>query len=163
MNANRPVVTVVAQCVQDLVLVSATHPTLGPLYWSYADGSDHNAPNCYSLTTRADEALTLRKGWREGIMAWHHRDHMTKLFDDDEQFEQFNDLDETLDGSWATATHLYGMLALLQERSGQDVEVFAQWLAAAVWLDVPAGPIDRLEAYDVPQFQPGVSMLHCHG
>lgn len=156
MTTTRPALTVVSECVQAVVVVSAIHPSLGPLYWAYTDGSDHNAPDCYSITSSVENALALSKGWREGIMAWHYRDHMAKVMADEEQFEQFHDLDETVDGGWGTATHLHGMLAVLQQRSGQDVEVFAEWLATAVWQDVaiPSRAQDVTASYVIPQLQP---------
>ena len=69
-------------------------------------------------------------------MAWRHLDHMAKVLADEEQFYQDYDLDVSEDGSWAQVTQLGGILKVLQERSGQDVEVFADWLTSAAWFDV---------------------------
>lgn len=118
------------------IVVSADHPTLGALYWSFADGSDHNAESCYSITDNPSEALVMQAGWRDGSAAWHYLPHMSKVLGDDEQFEQDYDSDETEDGSWAQVTVLGGSLKALQQRSGQDVEVFADWLTSSVWNDV---------------------------
>ncbi|MBM5458665.1 hypothetical protein H8F21_13930 [Pseudomonas sp. P66] len=151
-----PALSVVAQCVMTSVVVSASHPTLGPVYWCFTDGTDHNAPSCYTLTTHLESALTLRKGWREGIMAWSLRDHMDKVLADEEQFLESYDLDHSEDGSWATAITLGGMLKVLHERSGQSVEAFAEWLVGAVWLDVevPDLSLDSPVTFEVPQFKP---------
>lgn len=155
-HANHPAPSIVSECVQPVVVVSATHPFLGALFWCFFDGSDHNAPNCYTITNRLEDALTLRKGWREGIMAWHYRDHVAKVMGDEDQFDQSYDLDTSEDGTWAQVTTLGGMLKTLQERSGQDVEVFANWLAGAVWLDVAIAtrPLDFPDTYVVPQIKP---------
>ena len=130
------------------IVVSADHPTLGALYWSFADGSDHNAESCYSITDKPSEALVLQAGWRDGSAAWHYLPHMSKVLGDGEQFEQDYDIDETEDGSWAQVTVLGGPLKALQQRSGQDVEVFADWLTGAVWNDVVVADTSvHLDAY----------------
>ncbi|EKT4532170.1 hypothetical protein [Pseudomonas asiatica] len=148
--------TIVAQCSVPSVVICASHPTLGPVYWCFTDGADHNAPSCYTLTTNRESALTLRKGWREGIIAWNHRDHMAKVMADENQFLETYDLDESEDGSWTTATILGGMLKALQERSGQSPEGFSAWLTEAAWLDeeVQDDGIDNSETYLIPQLKP---------
>ncbi|KPC02319.1 hypothetical protein QO021_28385 (plasmid) [Pseudomonas amygdali pv. lachrymans] len=148
-----PSLTVVSQCVQATVVISACHPNLGPVYWCFVDGSDHNAADCYTLTTNLENALTLRKGWREGIMAWSHRDHMSKLMLDSEQFQQEHDIDETRACTWSTSTTLGGVLKSLQARSGQDVDAFTAWLTSAAWLDVeaPGAVLDFPQSFVSPQ------------
>lgn len=147
--------TVFGQCVQTTVVISAIHPTLGPVYWCFVDGSDHNASNCYTLTTSLEYAMTLRKGWREGIMAWSHRDHMNKLMLDTEQFQQEHDIDETRNCTWSTTTTLGGHLKSLQLRSGQNVDAFTAWLTSAAWLDVeaPGAVLDFPQTFVSPQLQ----------
>lgn len=133
-----PSQTVVSQSLQATVVISASHPTLGPVYWCFVDGSDHNAPNCYTLTTNLEDAMARRKGWREGIMAWNHNNHMIELILDSEQFLEEHNIDETGDCTWSTTITLGGALKSLQQRSGQDVYAFSEWLTNATWLDVEA-------------------------
>lgn len=147
-----------AQPAHSRIVVSADHPTLGALYWSFADGSDHNAESCYSITDKPSEALVLQAGWRDGSAAWHYLPHMSKVLGDDEQFEQDYDIDETEDGSWAQVTVLGGPLKTLQQRSGQDVEVFADWLTGAVWNDVVVA--DTIVHLNANQAAPA-DCLHC--
>lgn len=150
-----PSLTVVSQCVQATVVISACHPTLGPVYWCFVDGSDHNAADCYTLTTNLEYAMKLRKGWREGIMAWSHRNHMAKVMLDSEQFQQEHDIDETSACTWSTTTSLGGALKALQRRSGQDVETFTAWLLSAAWLDkeAPGAVLDFPQSFVAPQLQ----------
>lgn len=148
--------TIVAQCSVPSVVICASHPTLGPVYWCFTDGADHNAPSCYTLTTNRENALTLPKGWRDSIMAWNHRDHMAKVMADEDQFLETYDLDESDDGAWETATILGGMLKVLQERSGQSPNGFSAWLTQAAWLDkeVQDEGFESSETYLIPQLKP---------
>lgn len=63
--------------------------------------------------------MTLRKGWREGIMAWSHRDHMTKLMLDSEQFQQEHDIDETKVCTWSTTTTLEAFSSRCSDVAGR--------------------------------------------
>ncbi|WP_409286913.1 hypothetical protein [Pseudomonas guariconensis] len=145
----------IALDVPRAVVVSALHPTLGLLYWSFIHGGDHNAADCYTLTRDVGQALTLHKGWRNGIMAWHYLDHMNKVMADEEQFDQGFDLDSSEDGEWAQVSHLGGALKNLQEQSGQGVEEFADWLTTAVWADtdVDEQQVTFPQSYVVPQLR----------
>lgn len=151
-SASQSMLNCITQPCHSRIVVSANHPTLGALYWGFADGSDHNAPSCYHITDSLEHAIVLQAGWREESMAWRHLDHLAKVLADEEQFEQDYDLDVSEDGAWAQVTQLGGILKVLQERSGQDVEVFADWLTSSVWTDVLlidpdlAGPAD----YETP-------------
>ncbi|MCU9527465.1 hypothetical protein [Pseudomonas mosselii] len=89
-------------------------------------------------------------------MAWNHRDHMAKVMADEDQLLETYDLDESDDGTWATATVLGGMLKVLQERSGQSPEGFMDWLTQAAWLDeeVEDEGFESSETYLIPQLKP---------
>ncbi|WP_323613455.1 hypothetical protein [Pseudomonas putida] len=81
---------------------------------------------------------------------------MAKVMADENQFLETYDLDESEDGTWATATILGGMLKALQERSGQSPEGFSAWLTEAAWLDeeVQDEGIESSETYLIPQLKP---------
>lgn len=146
------------------VNVSATHPTLGPVYWLFASGADCNCPDFYSLTDdlEDDSLLTLPRNWRDGSLAVMHRRHMGEVWGDTGQISyNLNEFGEPLDetgvievnqhGDPILVSTLHGLLRLLQERSGQTVEEFVDWMRNAVWVDVPA-PQRPLYLQDINEF-----------
>lgn len=140
----------VAMRVSTGVNVSATHPTLGPVYWLFASGADCNAPDFYSITddVGADGVLTLPRNWRDGSYAFMHRSHMGRIWNDKDQISSnLNEYGEPLDeqscqrnehGDPIMVTTLHGLLKTFQEKSGQSVDEFMDWLGKAEWVDTPA-------------------------
>lgn len=140
----------VAMRVSTGVNVSATHPTLGPLYWQFFSGADCNSPDFYTITDNVEEegVLTLSRTWRDGPLAFMHRSHMGHIWNDTDQISSnLNEFGEPLDeetcelnehGDPIMITTLHGGLRRYQEKSGQTVAEFMDWLRKAEWVDTPA-------------------------
>jgi hypothetical protein len=154
----------IAKRVSGGVNVSATHPTLGPVYWLFASGADCNSADFYSLTDdlEADSLLALPRNWRDSGLAVMHRGHMGEVWGDTGQISyNLNEFGEPLDetgvievdqfGEPTLDTTLHSLLKSLQERSGQTVEEFVDWMRKAVWVDVPA-PQRPLYLQDINEF-----------
>ncbi|MDU8491774.1 hypothetical protein RYA07_25890, partial [Pseudomonas syringae pv. actinidiae] len=61
----------------DEVLVSANHPTLGPLYWVYTSNADCNYPDHYTITDWSEVATRFPHYWREHEhLHWVYRGHI---------------------------------------------------------------------------------------
>lgn len=118
------------------VVVSASHPVLGPIYWYFVSEASVNGPDFYSVTDSIERARMFDTGWREGASFRYYGDHMAQVLRDDDQIEQFGGYDD--EGEIFTDIALNGPLDGLQRKSGQSVEDFLAWLRAAVWVDVPA-------------------------
>lgn len=122
----------------DEVLVSANHPTLGPLYWVYTSNADCNYPDHYTITDWSEVATRFPHYWREHEhLHWVYRGHIGKVFNSDDRFGDYAEVEdeetfETLEQS------LSGMLAGLQAKSGQTVNEFVIWISKADWVDIPA-------------------------
>lgn len=125
------------------VVVTATHPAVGPLYWYFCSEASVNGPDFYSLTDCIDRAYLLDAGWREGRLFSCYGDHMAVLLRDRDQVSQIGGYDDQ--GHEWSQLELEGPLATLQRRSGQTPEEFVEWLRSAEWVDIP-GParIERL-------------------
>lgn len=131
MHPVRPVdPSFVLQRTQQGVVVSATHPALGRLYWSFISGADHNAPDYYSITQELDTALLLPYGWREKGHLAQHRSHVSKTICDEAEYQGVQCAKDVM--------YLGGMLGNLQKRSGQSPAEFASWLEVATWADEEA-------------------------
>lgn len=118
------------------VVVAATHPTVGPVYWQFSDESSVGGPNYYSLTTSIDKAVLLDVGWREEKY-FYHRDHMAKVLRDGDQIQEGQGHDEEF-GEWSFI-ELGGGVGEIHRKSGQTEADFLVWLRAAEWVDTP-GP-----------------------
>jgi hypothetical protein len=99
------------------VVVSAKHPTRGPLYWYYSDESSVGGPDYYGITDQVRHALILDIDWRTGGCFRNHSDHIRRVLADH---------DEGCDG-WT-------------ETAGETRDDFHEWLKTAPWLDQPAPP-----------------------
>lgn len=153
----------IAKRVTTGVNVSATHPTLGPLFWCFISNSDCNAPDHYGITDSAQDesTMTFKQGWREGDHAWMHRGHMGRVLNDEDQistsFNEYGEPDPDVEhehdphGNAIMITTLHGCLSRYQERSGQTVDEFVDWLRKAAWIDVPA-PSRAMYLQDVNEF-----------
>lgn len=97
------------------VVVSATHPTLGPLYWHFSDESSVGGPDYYGITDRIDLAFLLDEGWRETRSFKIHGDHISRVL---------RELEEDCG---------------LHSKAGQTFDEFREWLRSAPWADEP-GP-----------------------
>ncbi|MHC5194869.1 hypothetical protein ACYSUW_14040 [Pseudomonas frederiksbergensis] len=125
------------------VVVMATHPAVGPLYWFFVSEASVNGPDYYSLTDCIDSAYLLDAGWREGKRSSPYGDHIAVVLRDWEQVRQIGGYDD--DGHEWSQVELEGPLATFQKRSGQTAEAFVEWLRSAEWVDIP-GParVERL-------------------
>lgn len=119
------------------VVVTSSHPSLGPLYWRYVSEASVGGPDFYSITDSLSQAMLLDAGWREGSLLNLYGDHIAKLMRDTDQIEVIGGEDEEF-GEWSE-TNLSGPVGRLQRMSGQTVEEFLAWLKAAEWVDV-TGP-----------------------
>lgn len=118
------------------VVVTAMHPTVGPVYWHFVDESSVGGPNYRSLTTSIDKALLLDAGWRVEKY-FYHRDHMANVLRDRDQIQEGQGHDEEF-GEWSFID-LGGGVGEIHRKSGQTEADFLVWLRDAVWVDVP-GP-----------------------
>lgn len=121
---------------QTEVVVSATHPVLGKLYWYYSWGGDTNSPDYHGLCQDPQWALLLPAGWRQhDYLGWAHKYHLNKSFDEDDQYGDYSvEFDEETGGD---EVRLTGKLAKLQLKSGQSVEDFLNWVFNTAWEDEP--------------------------
>lgn len=140
----------VAVRVSTGVNVSAMHPTLGPLYWQFLSGAECNSPDFYGITDDVEDegVLILSRTWRDGPQAFMHRSHMGQILNDDDLISyNLNEFGEPLDedgcefdehGDPIMVTTLHGVLRIYQEKSGQSVAEFLNWLRRAEWVDTPS-------------------------
>lgn len=138
------------------VVVSATHPALGPLYWEFVSERSVGGPDYYSISTSMARALLLEPGWRETSALRYFGGHLSRVFKD--QAREYRDPEY-----WGVdlVVELEDSLASLQAKSNQTEIEFLAWLRAAEWIDVP-GPtvieelIDHgfMEDWEVVSFTP---------
>jgi hypothetical protein len=96
------------------VVVTATHPKAGPLYWYFSDESSVNGPDFYGITDRIDSALLLDEGWRQGYLHRRHGNHVSMVL---------TMLDEEP-----------RCLRVAGKDIGSDSE-FREWMRSAEWVD----------------------------
>lgn len=113
------------------VVVTSSHPSLGPLYWYMVSEASVGGPDFYSITDSIERALLLDAGWREGSSLNYYGDHIAKLLRDTDQIEEIGGFDDEF-GEWSEI-NLNGPIATLQRKSGQTTEDFLEWLKAAEW------------------------------
>lgn len=118
------------------VVVTTTHPILGPLYWYFMSEASVNGPDYYSITDSIDSALLLDSGWRETTLFRYYGDHIEKVLRDTGQISRIGGIDEYGE---CFEIDLEGRIAYLQRKSGQSAVEFLDWLGAAQWSDV-TGP-----------------------
>jgi hypothetical protein len=114
------------------VVVMATHPAIGALYWYFVSEASVNGPDLYSLTDNLDRAYLLDAGLRSRC-----GEHMAAVLRDRDQIYLIGGYDDQ--GNEWSQMELEGPLATLQRRSGQTPEEFVEWLRSAEWVDIP-GP-----------------------
>lgn len=117
------------------VVVTATHPVIGPIYWEQVTEVSVGGPDYRSLSTSMERALLLEPGWREGSCNWVHSHHLNSVIRAEVSQATLHD---EVDGDWVH-TEFEGGLADLHAISGQTAEEFIAWLKAAEWVDAP-GP-----------------------
>ncbi len=116
------------------VVVSATHPSLGPLYWEFVSERSVGGPDYFSISTSMERALLLQPGWRETSDLSYYGGHLSQVIRN--QAREYRDPEY-----WGVdlVVELEDGLASLQARSNQTEIEFLAWLRAAEWIDVP-GP-----------------------
>ncbi|MBI6882622.1 hypothetical protein [Pseudomonas putida] len=121
----------------DQVLVSATHPVIGPLYWCHIPKDEHCPTDHFTVTDWADCGLKLPFGWRaqEDLSAAHikHIENVIDPLSEDSDYQEIR----CSRASDAVERQLSGTLARLQGKSGQTVDQFVAWLIRADWKDTP--------------------------
>ena len=108
----------------DLVVIAASHPTLGYLYRRHVDESRSNSPDEYALTTDVATATPLPREWR------NYPGLQTRMGD------RF--LQRMLSCSGSTDDRMYGHLETIRQLSQQDARAFFCWFDTAEWIDLPA-------------------------
>ncbi|MBX9405604.1 hypothetical protein K5E40_07895 [Pseudomonas baetica] len=116
------------------VVVSATHPTLGPLYWEFVSERSVGGPDYYSISTSMARALLLEPGWRETSDFRYYGGHLSQVIRN--QAREYRNPEY-----WGVdlVVELEDGLASLQAQSDQTEIEFLAWLRTAEWIDVP-GP-----------------------
>ncbi|RMM39506.1 hypothetical protein QO021_28395 (plasmid) [Pseudomonas amygdali pv. lachrymans] len=142
------------------VVVSATHPTLGPLYWEFVSERSVGGPDYYSISTSMARALLLVPGWRETTQSSYYGGHLSQVIRN--QAREYRDPEY-----WGVdlVVELEDGLASLQAKSNQNEIEFLAWLRAAEWIDVP-GPtvveelVDHgfMQEWEVVSFNPPTSI-----
>ncbi len=102
------------------VVVTASHPRLGEVYWRFVSEASVNGPDFHGITCCIDAAVLLEEGWRDGNLFLIHGHHISMVI---RELETKGDR--------------------LLEESGQSADEFCAWLRSAVWTD-KAGQV-RLE------------------
>ncbi|MDF9778907.1 hypothetical protein [Pseudomonas baetica] len=125
------------------VVVMATHPAIGAIYWDFVSEASVNGPDFYSLTDNLDRAYLLDAAWREHKGLSRCGDHIASVLRDPDQITLIGGYDDQ--GHEWSEMALEGPLASFQKRSGQTAEEFVEWLRSAEWVDIP-GParVERL-------------------
>lgn len=118
------------------VVITAVHPTLGPLYWEFVSEASVGGPDYHSITTRIDRALLLDPDWRTTSTFRLHSNHMERVLRD--QVTVVDDCDP--DGGPWSQIDFEGELSALHSQSGQSDEEFLDWMRSAEWGDTP-GPV----------------------
>ncbi|HCF2896479.1 TPA: hypothetical protein NID31_006619, partial [Pseudomonas aeruginosa] len=118
------------------VVITAVHPTLGPLYWEFVSEASVGGPDYHSITTRIDRALLLDPDWRTTSTFRLHSNHMERVLRD--QVTVVDDCDP--DGGPWSQIDFEGELSALHSQSGQSDEEFLDWIRSAEWGDTP-GPV----------------------
>lgn len=115
------------------VVVTAHHPTLGPLYWELLSEASVGAPDFHSVSQNIERALLLEPDWREKDRGFYG-DHLQRVLR--EQASVYRDREY-----WGVDVKIIfeGNLASLHEKSGQSEEDFLAWMQTVEWVDVP-GP-----------------------
>ncbi|WP_202942749.1 hypothetical protein [Alteromonas macleodii] len=115
------------------VVVTAHHPKLGPLYWTYVSEASVGGPDFYSISRSMAQALLLEADWREKDKALYGG-HLQIVLR--QQASVYRDREY-----WGVDEKVVfeGDLDGLQKESGQSEEEFFAWLQVADWLDAP-GP-----------------------
>lgn len=125
------------------VVVTATHPAVGPLYWYFVSEASVNAPDYYSLTDCLEHAHLLDTGWRDAKGRSRCDRHVAEILSDPDQVGLIGGYDDQ--GHEWSQIELGGPLADFLKRSSQSAEEFIAWLRSAEWIDIP-GPacVERL-------------------
>ncbi|MBW8832388.1 MAG: hypothetical protein JF606_23905 [Burkholderiales bacterium] len=127
----------------DKVVIGATHPVLGPVYWHFTDGSDCNSADFYSLTTSAEGALRLQRGWRNKEYLFSRwRSFMSRMIIDNTielDYELHGPLREDDECELRVIdARLTNHLAELERDAAGAPGAFCEWLDSAQWLDLAA-------------------------
>lgn len=138
------------------VVVSATHPILGPLYWEFVSERSVGGPDYYSISASMARALLLEPGWRDTSDFHYYGGHLSQVIRN--QAREYRDPEY-----WGVelVVELEDGLASLHAESNQTEIEFLAWLRAAEWTDVP-GPtvveelVDHgfMEEWEVVSFTP---------
>ncbi|MCP1652303.1 hypothetical protein [Pseudomonas nitroreducens] len=118
------------------VVITAVHPTLGPLYWEFISEASVGGPDYHSITAHIDRALLLAADWRLTPTFKLHSNHMTRVLRD--QVTVVDDYDT--DGGHWSQIDFDGELSALHSQSGQSDKEFLEWIRSAEWCDIP-GPV----------------------
>ena len=116
------------------VVVTATHPTLGKLYWECVSEASVGAPDYYSISASVTHALLLDADWRSTSFKYYG-DHVSLVLR-----EQASEIRDPEYWGCELKVEFSAGLAALHAKSGQTEEAFLAWLRAAEWADAP-GPI----------------------
>lgn len=117
------------------VVVSATHPALGPLYWELISEASVGGPDYYSITTSMGGALLLDESWRSTCDFACYGGHIKRVLR--EHAREYRDPEYWGVDLMIDFDHRLGALHAM---SGQTEAEFVQWLRDAEWMDTP-GPV----------------------
>lgn len=109
------------------VVVAAVHPDIGPVYWTFIDESDVNAPDYYGLTTEIADAHRFHPG------------HVTYATFKSEILR----CNTSPQGDSETACGDFDSIA---REAGLDPESLLSWFLRAKWLECQAPPVTRFIA-----------------
>jgi hypothetical protein len=114
------------------VVIATLHPVAGPVYWSFVDESDCNAPDYYGVTENLDSATVFKSGYYHGRSFLSFRSRCLEDVSEckdvwDEESEEYGFEKKY---SWPVKT--------LAEKAGCTPGEFATWLYNATWVEYPA-------------------------
>ena len=114
------------------VVVATLHPIAGPVYWSFVDESDCNAPDFYGVTGDLDFATVFKSGFYRGDSFLSFRSEcMSDLSETVEVWDQELGEDDYVE-SYCWQVHK------LAEKALCTPEQMAIWLHKAIWVEYPA-------------------------
>jgi len=116
------------------VVVTAHHPTLGPLYWYFFNEASVTSPDFYGITDTVQTALLLDKDWRDAAHFSRHSQHIALVL---------AELDSDPSHSCING---------LNRKAGESIDEFREWMRSADWIDA-AIPVPVVKHATISQWE----------
>lgn len=111
------------------VVMATLHPIIGPLYWTYCDQSECNAPDGYGLTTDIDLAHVFNRFYEQYEMRAAFLENWTNDLEWDHLYDE-NGNEISVINDWQTVE--------LAKLAKTKPEAFVDWVHDTEWVEYPA-------------------------